>query len=729
VLQLAAPWFQRFSHVRLAQFALLPQQPCLELRAEALKSLSYQELSSVSPVMTSPIFAELNFAKAHTLPMHADTITKIVVSQCGNYLITSARDGSLRVSNSRTGASIRQISAPSQTSKVVDFYVNKASLLIVGAFSDGSVKVFHFQNGRTLHSLSDLSDPPVFCHYMESKATDIVVFQTVNGGAFVWFLDSDQVKTLTAKVTFTACCNINERVATCHQDGTISLWDGFSGRLVCTFRGHTARVNTCAFDEEGKQLVSCSEDHTLRIWGMVSGKLIATLVGHTSGVLSCMYVPGSDSYIASIAHDGSVRVWDEEGHVMASLNDALTVCDRTMAYPLGPREVVLGIQPLKGGERVVVFTNLAVSLWNLAEKAMVMTAPGAWVTMSLTRDQSLLCASDMSGQLHQWVLSKTDLAPFYDNATFIPFADMACCALAGQSIVAGTRSGSVTFFDAISRTEKEVRSLHYGGIRALAASNDGRQLASSDANTVTLWRQPTGERAHSMRCHSAPVTSICFRPDGRLLASGDENGIVCVWDTVSGELLRRLSCNRMRVTRVALSGSAMPCLAVTTMSGEVFLFRAPESATAEWTLTKNLRVHERCINDICFNALGTLFATASSDTTIKVFDLSSALLEEREMCCLQGHTDAVTTVTLNNEQGLAAEALILVSSSNDGTIRMWNPATSTLLSTIPLFLSAGISFTFLAPRLPGKPRALVAGNDTGLFFLSEKEKVADKADK
>jgi WD40 repeat protein len=92
-------------------------------------------------------------------------------------------------------------------------------------------------------------------------------------------------------------------------------------------------------------------------------------------------------------------------------------------------------------------------------------------------------------------------------------------------------------------------------VNHLAISPDGAWVATAqDDLTVRIWETATGKSVRTLAGEHTPKTrlgrnstlySVVISPDGRLVASGDRVGGVCVRDVETGKLIHKLDANAL----------------------------------------------------------------------------------------------------------------------------------------------------------------------------------------
>ena len=86
---------------------------------------------------------------------------------------------------------------------------------------------------------------------------------------------------------------------------------------------------------------------------------------------------------------------------------------------------------------------------------------------------------------------------------------------------------------------------------AAAFSPDGRMAATSGKERVQIWNTDNGQLVRSLPTDKVVRRALAFSPDGKLLASGDENHLVQIWDVETGKLLQTLTGHNYSIYSLA----------------------------------------------------------------------------------------------------------------------------------------------------------------------------------
>src|SRR5208283_5231443 len=80
-------------------------------------------------------------------------------------------------------------------------------------------------------------------------------------------------------------------------DHRMRLWDVETGQEVCTFTGHSNRVEGCTFSPDGRLVLSTAQDYTLRLWDVQSGQELTKWLTDSS-LFCCAFSPDGQQIMA-----------------------------------------------------------------------------------------------------------------------------------------------------------------------------------------------------------------------------------------------------------------------------------------------------------------------------------------------------------------------------------------------------------------------------------------------
>jgi WD40 repeat protein len=212
------------------------------------------------------------------------------------------------------------------------------------------------------------------------------------------------------------------------------------------------------------------------------------------------------------------------------------------------------------------------------------------------------------------------------------------------------------------------------GEEAAALSRDGRLLATTRGDEVRLYGGSGTRLLRTLR--HARATTAEFSRDGRLVATGGDDGMVRVWNTRTGHLAQTI-VHPGPVESVAFAPN-----------GRELLSFGPHRVVYIWELRDAfLRLKLRLrgfVGAARFAPKGEVVGTGGSDKVGRLWDVHprTSVLEGvvptgRVIQQLKGHLGRVGAVAFGPRGGLVATG------STDGTARVWKVADGELVTILP----------------------------------------------
>jgi WD40 repeat protein len=113
--------------------------------------------------------------------------------------------------------------------------------------------------------------------------------------------------------------------------------------------------------------------------------------------------------------------------------------------------------------------------------------------------------------------------------------------------------GTIELWEVATGELKKETGGHYGWVSCVALSAGARRVASGGLHDYVLALRETGRTAEII--HETGVSypsALAFSADDRMLVSGDDDGLLRVWNAETGELVAWLPC-RFRVVTCRFS--------------------------------------------------------------------------------------------------------------------------------------------------------------------------------
>jgi WD40 repeat protein len=436
---------------------------------------------------------------------HTERVCHVAVSADGKRLASCAKDGTVRLWDLASGEEERFFRVVQESEKGWGVYV---------AFSlDGTLLAC--RTFDTLFVFDVATGKERWRERMPERAGESVVFAR-DGSVLYTVRDSlrivdgatgKQIRRfdMAEEIRRLILSPDGRTAALISYDGVARRFDLVRGELLPLPDGHAGGVRGLAFSPDGRSLVTTSREGVFRLWDPASGRLRQTFDGFATIVA---FAPDGRT-LATAAQFYGVGLWDvasgERLHHIP-VDDSLCADSGIAFTPQPPYRVACDV-----GTRLVLWDGATGKRYN-----------------------------------HSFEARCSPLLAYMPPLHFAIAPDGKTVALVPELGV----DSQVVLWDI--PTGKVVRETGVIG-SPQAFSPDGRLLAINVTGHVSVLDPAAGREVVRLGDESNCATGVAFSPDGRMIATGQGDGAVRLWETATGKQRRCFTGHRDSVWRVAFS--------------------------------------------------------------------------------------------------------------------------------------------------------------------------------
>ena len=219
---------------------------------------------------------------------HKQGVTKAAFSPDYSYILTSSYDQSGRLWTISKHENIRVYLGAQD--RLWSITPSPNGQYVAGACNDGRVYFWMALNVKKLATIPNREDLQALAPNGEDEGHEGPIFDAAFDPTSVF-------------------------VATAGADGTVRLWNTEmtkkSGntefvKQVAVLKGHSDKVYSVCFSQDGSRLLTASRDKTARLWDPSTGEELCRFIGHEGAVRQAVF---AGQYVCTASDDGTARIW------------------------------------------------------------------------------------------------------------------------------------------------------------------------------------------------------------------------------------------------------------------------------------------------------------------------------------------------------------------------------------------------------------------------------------
>lgn len=456
---------------------------------------------------------------------------KAIFSPNGRAIYASSNDGSIWKWDLKTGEVQLHLSFDDG---VTDIKITPDGKHLITGSLDGTARLLDAQTGATICQFT--GHTAALYEVSFSPDARYVATTSVDRTARLWKTDGCEPLRIfsghTRDVYSVDFSPDGKYLATGSDDNTTRLWDVETGQELRQFH-HGYWVMSVRFSPDGKYLLTGSADKTAKLWNVQTGVALQTFTGHTDHILTVAF-SHDGRYILTAGHDRTAWLWDLQ--------------KLFGEHPLftGHTDSLFGVAISPDGQRLAtggatwVGVNQGTRLWDAQTGQELHTfALDTVNSVTFSSDGRYLLAGDLVDSA--WLLN---VQTKQVEQRFIQGAPIMVVAFSPDGKYALT-SGWDGYAKRWDTQTGELLTTYDGcndHLYGIAYSPDGQYvLAGCHDGVMRLYDAQSGKELRQFTANKESIIGVTFSPDGRLILGASNDKTAYLWDVQTGQEIQRLT--------------------------------------------------------------------------------------------------------------------------------------------------------------------------------------------
>ncbi len=429
-------------------------------------------------------------------------------------------------------------------------------------------------------------------------------------------------------------------IAVVTKNNQVQIWNTL-GEKTRTLWGHQAPITSLSFSPDSKHCVTGSLDKTVRLWDLKTG--FGKIVGVHKGVVNDVSVCPTKNIIASASDDKTIGLWTFNGfklpfsgkhkgavtavkfspngkYILSGSEDKMAILWKRSG---GKKEKLRGHH---GAVTAVAFSpdgkymatgsdDRDIIVWNLDGEVHSLLSGHELsindITFSFDSKYLISASKDKTARL--WTIIGEELQLFKGHAeevTSVAFSP-------DENFVLSASSDHTLKIWLVNTEAQQVLRTITPALSAFAISKHGHiAVAAGDDKIYQL-----DENAASIRVldnHKGKVQKIAFAPNATYMVSGDNEGVMKIWD-LDGNEMKSIQVGAAEITLLKVAPKGDKIL-VGASNGNLNLW-----TTDGWVDIRFAGLVSMAI-DADFNHDGSLLLTVTKDGSVDIWDMEAKRL-------------------------------------------------------------------------------------------------------